>query len=247
MKIFSRRGTTAILSLFFLLSAALSAVTAGEIDLPELDAANFTTPLDNSYFPMALGNTYVYLAETDDELIINEITFTFDTRTVMGITCVVLHDVEWVYVEGLGMLKTEETDDWHAWDNFGNVWYFGEETTEYLYDDEWNLIGTSDEGSWEAGVDGAMPGIIMLASPMPGQSYQQEYFEGEAEDMGKVLRLNAEVAVEYGEFDGCLKTKEWTGLEPGHIEHKYYAPGLGLVFIKELKEKTVHVELIDID
>jgi hypothetical protein len=66
-----------------------------------------------------------------------------------------------------------------------------------------------------------------------------------AEDMAKVLRLNAMVSVEYGDFDECLKTKEWTPLDPGVIENKYYAPGAGLVLIEELKEKTVRVELID--
>jgi len=87
---------------------------------------------------------------------------------------------------------------------------------------------------------------VCWADPKPGDSYQQEYYEGEAEDMGKVLRLNARVSVEYGDYDDCIVTKEWTPLDPGVIEHKYYAPGVGLVFIEELKEKTVEVELIDI-
>ena len=86
----------------------------------------------------------------------------------------------------------------------------------------------------------------MLSNPMPGLSYQQEYYEDEAEDMGKVLKLNSNVSIEYGVYEGCLKTKEWTRLEPGHIEHKYYYPGVGLVFIEELKEKTVMVELNEI-
>ena len=75
---------------------------------------------------------------------------------------------------------------------------------------------------------------------------QQEYFEGEAEDMGKVLRLNASVSIDYGDYEDCLKTKEWTPLDPGTVEHKYYAPEVGLVYIEELKEKTVEVELIGI-
>jgi hypothetical protein len=199
------------------------------------------------YFPMAIGTTYVYEAETEDELILNEITITGATVNILGVDCTVVNDVEWVYIEELDdWFITEQTLDWHAWDNYGNVWYFGEDTVEYLYDDDWNLIGMSTEGSWEAGVDGAEPGIVMLADPMPGISYRQEYYEDEAEDMGKVLRLNAEVSIEYGDFEDCLKTKEWTKLEPGNIEHKYYAPGVGLVFIEELKEKTVKVELVDI-
>jgi hypothetical protein len=87
---------------------------------------------------------------------------------------------------------------------------------------------------------------LILAEPRPGVCYQQEYYEDSAEDKAKVLRLNAKVSVEYGDFKNCLKTKESTPLEPGNIEHKYYAPGTGLVLIEELKEKTVRVELIDI-
>jgi hypothetical protein len=217
-------------------------------ELPDITPADFSMPMDNTYLPMAIGDTYVYEAEEEDGVIINHITATSNTVVVMGITCTVVYDVEWIIIEDLGITNIlEETDDWYAWDNDGNVWYFGEDTTEYLYDDDWNLIGTSAEGSWEAGVDGALPGILMLAGPRQGLSYQQEFYEDEAEDMAKVLRLDAIVSVEYGEFENCLKTKEWTPLERGAIENKYYAPGLGLVFIEELSGgKTVYVELVDI-
>ena len=232
----------------FIMSICLSTgvAYAGNYEMPAFNPADFNAPQNNMYFPMAIGTTYVYEAETEDELIHNEITITAATVNILGVDCTVVHDVEWVYIEELDdWFITEQTLDWHAWDNYGNVWYFGEDTVEYLYDDDWNLIGMSTEGSWEAGVDGAEPGIVMLADPMPGISYRQEYYEDEAEDMGKVLRLNAEVSIEYGDFEDCLKSKEWTKLEPGNIEHKYYAPGVGLVFIEELKEKTVKVELVD--
>jgi hypothetical protein len=104
----------------------------------------------------------------------------------------------------------------------------------------------STEGSWEAGVDGAKPGIVMEADPQPGDSYGQEYFEGLAGDMGKVLRLGASVSVPYGVFEDCLKTKECTPLEPGVVEHKCYAWGVGLVLVTELKGKSVRVELVEI-
>jgi len=134
----------------------------------------------------------------------------------------------------------EDTYDWYAQDNDGNVWYFGEYTTAYL---EGGTI--SHEGSWEAGVNGAEPGVVMLANTLPGLSYRQEYLAGVAEDMGKVLRLNAKVSIGYGDFVNCLETKEWSPLEPGVVEHKFYAPGIGLVLIEELKEKTVRVELVN--
>jgi hypothetical protein len=91
-----------------------------------------------------------------------------------------------------------------------------------------------------------LPGYLILADPQPGVCYQQEFYEGEAEDAARILKLNSDVLIDMGEYWNCLKTKEWTGLEPGHIEHKYYYPGLGLVFIEELKEKTVKVELVDV-
>lgn len=214
--------------------------------LPDFDPANFSSPQDNTYWPMAIGDTYHYEAEDEDGLIVNEITNTGAPKVILGVTCTVVYDVEWIDVEGIGLVLTEETYDWYAWDNDGNVWYFGEATVEYLYDDDWNLLGSTTEGSWEAGVDGAEPGVVMLADPQPGDSYRQEYYEGVAEDMGKVLALNASVSVEYGDYEGCLKAKEWTQLDTGHVEHKYYAPGIGLVFIEELKGKTVLVELVDI-
>jgi hypothetical protein len=86
----------------------------------------------------------------------------------------------------------------------------------------------------------------MLADPMVGDTYRQEFLEDVAEDMAKVLRLNAEVSIEMGDFEDCLKTKEWSPLEKGAVENKYYAMGTGLVLVEELKEKTVRQELVDI-
>jgi hypothetical protein len=222
---------------------------AATVTVPPVDSSNFTSPRDNTYFPMsAIGKTYVYEAETKDELVRSEITFTTNTINILGITCIVVHDVERIYIPDLDKwVITEDTFDWFAWDNNGNVWYFGEDTEACLaFDEEWNCTETTTEGSWTAGVDGAEAGIIMLADPMPGISYRQEYYENVAEDMGKVLRLNARVSVQYGDFADCLQTKEWTPLSPGAIEHKYYAPGVGLVFVQEHKGKIVKVELIDI-
>jgi hypothetical protein len=236
------------MAVVMLIGLSVGAVQAGPCQLPPFDVNNFDNPQDNIYFPMAsIGYTYQYEAETEDELIRNYIYFTSETKEIMGVTCAVVYDVEWVWVEEEGQwFKLEETDDWHTWDNDGNFWYFGEWTTEFEFDDDWNPIGENNEGSWEAGVSDALPGIIILADPTPGTCVRQEYYEDEAEDMGKVLKLNAAVSIDYGDYDDCLKTKEWTGLEPGNVEHKYYAPNVGLVFIEELKEKTVEVELVDI-
>jgi hypothetical protein len=135
----------------------------------------------------------------------------------MGVTCVVVLDSEWVGTE-----LEEVTADWYAQDDSGNVWYFGEEAKEF---EDGQVVST--EGSWEAGVDGAQPGIVMKGNPIIGDVYRQEYYEGEAEDMGEVLSLSDTVSVPYGSFQNCLRTKDWTPLEPGIIENKFFAPNVG--------------------
>jgi hypothetical protein len=168
-----------------------------------------------------------------------------DQKT-LGVKTTVISDVEWIIVDGVGTRKVEDTTDYMACDRFGNVWYFGEDTTEYLYDENWNPTGTSKAGSRMAGVDGAQPGLLMLANPTPGTSYLQEFYEGVAEDMAQVANLGESVSVEFGDFENCLKTKEWTPLSPGTIEHKFYAPHVGLVYIEEHRGKTVKTQLVAI-
>jgi hypothetical protein len=240
-------GLTSVMAVVVLIGFLIGVAEAGPCELAEFQLTNFSDPGDNIYFPLVPGTTFVYEAETEDELILNEITVTSETELILGVSCTVVEDVEWISVDDGGTwILIEDTDDWYANDNAGNVWYFGEDTLKYLYDEDWILTGTSTEGSWKAGDFGALPGIIILADPTPGACVQQEYYEDEAEDRGKVLKLNASVSIELGDYEDCLETKEWTPLEPGNVEHKYYAPGVGLVFIEELKEKTVEVELVDI-
>lgn len=237
------------------LAFSITAVQADPCELPEFAAANFGTPVDNPYLPLSvIGKTFVYMAEDEDGLLINFIEFTEDTKEIMGVTCIVVYDVEYLQLEDGTFVKLEETWDWHAWDNFGNFWYFGEETTEYEYDDDWILTGCNNEGAWEAGLDVAgvgsiaEPGVILPAEPWPGDCYQQEYYVDVAEDVGKVLKLNEKCEDDEGnDSKQCMGMKEWTPLDPGNVEHKNYFPGKGLVRIEELKEKTVVVDLIEIN
>jgi len=208
---------------------------------PIIEPANFVSGIDNPYFPLTPGTTFIYEAETEDGLARNVTFVTHETKLILGVTCTVVQDT--VTLDGR---IEEDTEDWFAQDADGNVWYFGEFTTAYEYDDQGNQTGTSNEGSWEAGVEGALPGIVMQADPQPGESYRQEFLEGEAEDMAKVLRLNASVSVQYDDFEDCLETKEWTPLELGHVEQKFYAPGVGLVLVLEHHGKIVRVELVDV-
>lgn len=237
----------AAFALVLLASLWSSAALADKLAPPDLDPANFTSPAANPFFPLVPGTTWFYASQTEEGLVRTEVTATSDTRLIQGVTAIVVHDVVWLDVLDGPTVLIEDTFDWYAADNFGNVWYLGESTVEHFYDENWNETGTSSEGSWEAGVNDAQAGIIMPASPSAGLSYRQEFAEGVAEDMAKVERLNAEVSVTYGDFANVLVTKEWTPLEPGAVERKYYAAGIGLILVEEFHGKgTVREQLTNV-
>lgn len=244
---------TSVMVVVMLMGFSVGVVRAGKCELPDFDADNFTSPADNPYLSMSnsIDHTYVYEAETDEGLIRDYQYFYTPSPAIniLGVDVIVVYDVEYLFVEDLeAWVILEQTWDWHAWDNDGNFWYFGEDTVAYEWDEDWTCYTTSTEGAWDPRVDDAEPGIILLADPHQGDCVQQEFYEGEAEDRGKVLRLNGNVS-DHCDKD-CLVTKEFTKLDPGNIEHKYYARdedglGLGLVYIEELKEKTVIFELVE--
>jgi hypothetical protein len=209
---------------------------------PEIDPSDFVKEIDNPYFPLEPGTTWVYEGETPEGTERVEDTVLRETKRVMGVECVVLRDRVWLNGELI-----EDTVDWHAQDKEGNVWYFGEYTKEYE-----NGKVVSTEGSFEAGEEGALPGIIMPADPKVGDSYRQEYYRGEAEDMAKVISLNGTgltdaVSTPYGSFnEDVLVTKDWNPLEPDILEHKYYAPGIGLIGETKVTGPAEKIELIDL-
>jgi hypothetical protein len=201
-----------------------------------IDPADFSTTVDHPYFPLEPGSSLIYEGSSEDGATRVTVTVLFETKVVMGVECRVVLD-EVIVVDEL----RESTRDWYAQDDDGNVWYFGEDTKEYEDGEV-----TSTAGSWEAGVDGAVPGIIMKADPAVGDVYQQEYLAGEAEDMAEGLEVDATVQVPYGSFDSVVKTKDWTPLEPGVVEEKYYAPGMGLVLTKQVEGGSEWERLIDL-
>ena len=136
----------------------------------------------------------------------------------------------------------EDTLDWYAQDKWGNVWYLGEDTKEFE-----NGKVVSTEGSWEAGVDGAEAGVVVPASPEAGMAYRQEYYEGEAEDVGEILSLDERVEVPFGAFDDVVMTKDTTPLEPDVLEHKFYARGVGPVLVIALSGGGGREELISFE
>ncbi len=201
---------------------ALDETAAGDQYTVEIDPADFVDGIDNPYLPLVPGTKWRYEAHTEDgETERIELEVLSETRQVMGVTATILHDMVFVDDE-----LAEDTHDWFAQDKEGNVWYLGEEVDNY---EDGVLINHA--GAWEWGVDGALPGIIMWADPAAhiGESYRQEYLPGQAEDMGQVLSVGESVTVPFGSFDGVLKTLDTTALEPGVQEHKYYAPGIGVI------------------
>lgn len=180
-----------------------------------INPADFVPVIDNPYFPLEPGTTFV---TQSSEGSVDTFEVTRQTKVIDGVTCVVVADTTTI-----GGHWAEKTLDYFAQDKDGNVWYFGESTMAI---DNGHV---SKEGSWLAGVDGAQPGIIMEASPHKGDTYSQENAPGVAEDMATVTGLNESVSVPYGTFDHVLQTDETTSLEPLALEHKLYVSGVGFV------------------
>lgn len=207
----------------------------GGIYHPLIDPQDFVPLVDNPYFPLLPGTTLIYEKNTEDGIEHLEVAVTHRTKEILGVTCTVVHAVE-----SLAGAVTEDTLDWFAQDVWGNVWYFGE-LTKRVQEGQVVSLG----GSWEAGQDGAKPGIIMEAAPEKGDLYRQEFLIGEAEDLAGVLSLSASITVHYGMFTDCLQTLDFTPIEPGNAEYKYYAPGVGLILEAD-PESGERLELIDI-
>lgn len=188
----------------------------------EIDPADFLPAdsiLGNTYFPMIVGRIMIYDGMEGSTVIHVEERVTDSIKVILGVDCRVVQAKE--YEDGE---LIEDTYDWYAQDRSGNVWYFGEDSREI---EGGQVVSTS--GSWESGVDGALPGIIMMQDPLIGIWYRQEYYKGEAEDVAQVLSIGETMTVPYGTFTNCLRTLEYNPLEPGVEENKIYAPGVGLL------------------
>jgi hypothetical protein len=209
-------------------SASVRGINGGACKRPYdlvISVADFTTAngqrnvVDNPYFPLQVGTTFTYEGYKEGGSLRDVMVVTSQQKTIMGVPIMVVRDTAWE-----GGILAEDTFDWYAQDDAGNVWYFGEDTTEF--DADGNV--ETKEGSWEAGADGAKPGILMLAQPRSGHTYRQEYAPGVAVDMATVMSLSKHANVPYGSFTNVVATKEFSCIEQG-ISHKYYVRGLGLV------------------
>lgn len=204
-----------------------------------LDPANFRTDITNPYWPMKPGTRWTYRnveAGNPPQDIVVVVT-SATKKLANGITARVVRDTG----RSQGQI-VEDTVDWYAQDAEGNVWYMGEQTAEFE-----NGKVVSRAGSWEAGKDGAMPGIMLPAQPQVGQKYRQEYKKGEAEDNGEVLASNHLVEVKAGRYQKALVTMDTSGVEKTAVEYKFYAPGVGPLLALDISGGASREELVKVD
>ena len=199
-------------------------------------ASAFSPVATNRWFPLEPGMRWEYRGVKDGRPMREIVRVTAHVERVAGVPCATVDDRAWVD----GKLA-ERTTDWYTQDAHGTVWYYGERTAEL---DRRGRV-TSREGSWRSGVDGARAGIFMPAHPRAGVAFAQEHYAGHAEDHFRIVSRHASVTVPYGAFNGtALMTREWSPLEPGVRDGKWYIKGIGVVREATLKGPQEHAELV---
>jgi hypothetical protein len=204
---------------------------------PTIHPGQFAPNVDNPWFPLRPGTTYVYAGVKDGERAIDVFAVSGQVVVVDGVRTRVVNDR--LYLNGT---LTERTADYYAQDRCGNVWYFGEDTAEL--DAAGRVV--SREGSFRAGVDGAQPGVFMQAKPELGRWFRQEWSPGNAEDQFRVIDKNATATVPYGAFHHALRTEEITALEPGVVDNKLYVRGIGELSERSVKGPVERLSLVDV-
>ncbi len=204
---------------------------------PRIDPSRFGPNVDNAWFPLRPGTTYVYAGSEDGAALVDVFAPSRRPRLIDGVRTRVVHDR--LLTDGV---LTERTTDYYAQDVCGNVWYFGEDTAEL---DEHGKV-TSRDGSWRSGRAGAQPGVFMPARPRLGRTFRQEWSLGVAEDQFTAVSRHARADVPYGHFTCALRTTEVTALEPGVVDKKLYARGVGQVVEQTVKGGTEKLLLVDV-
>ncbi len=227
-----RISPLAIASVVLVAQIACTSVSYHPVIVP----AEFSTVINNQYFTLTPGKMMVFEAATPDGQERIEIQVMDETKEIMGVKTIVYWDRVWLDGELI-----EDTKDYLAQDNEGNVWYFGEDVDNY---EDGEL--KDHAGSWIAGVDGAQPGIWMKAKPIVGETYRQEYYAGEAEDMADVLSVTEAVTVRGKTYQNCLKTFDYTPLDPDAQEHKYYCPEVGGMVLEAHVKDDERAELVSV-
>jgi hypothetical protein len=187
---------------------------------PQVPApAHFVATIDNPYFPLPVGTTFISRGVEGSRREIDRMAVTKGTKVIQGVTTTVVRDI----LRHQGVV-IEKTFDWYAQDDQGNVWYFGEDTKVFLKNGK-----VDPSGSWETGVNGALPGIIMEADPQIPDAYRQECLSGQAEDSAWTIVRGGSTTVPYGTVHQVVRSLEFSPLEPNVVSEKVYGPGLGIV------------------
>lgn len=215
---------------------AFASTSFAAAELPTFNVSNFSNPtkVTNPWLSLPVGREFEYAGETDEGMETIEIEITGETKKVLGIKTLVYRDIVWV--DGV---VVEDTRDYLAQDNKGNVWYFGEDVDNYE-----NGKIVDHDGSWLAGVDGAKPGYWMKANPKVGDYYKQEFYAGEAEDEAKVLSVNEKVKIGLGTYSNCLKIQDIVPGDPV-VEYKYYCKQVGGLVLEEKPVEGERIELVE--
>ena len=203
---------------------------------PIIQPGDFVDTVNHKYFRLQPGTTYRYQQKTEDGLKRVEIEVTSETKEVMGVRTTVVRDRVWTNDR-----LEEDARDWYAQDKEGNVWYFGESVDNYR---EGKL--SDHKGSWEAGVDGAKPGLVIRNEPKPGDTYRKEYYRGKAEDMGTVVALGRRVSVPYGTFEDCVQIRDWSRIKADENDYNFYCSGVGFLVLTEQGKASARLELVDV-
>jgi hypothetical protein len=185
-----------------------------------LDPDDFTTRIDNPYWPMVPGTTWHYVERESGEKRTVTVRVTRRTRVIEGVRARVVHDV----VRDEDGVILENTWDWFAQDSHANIWYLGERTREYE-----DGVPVNQEGSFQHGRAGAQAGVVVPGRPRTGCAYREEFLAGEAEDRARILSTTERIQTRFGLRHRVLQTANTTPLEPDVLENKFYARGLGPV------------------
>jgi hypothetical protein len=226
----------AVVSIGAVLASSAVAKSKTSTSAPVFDPNNFVAVVDNNYFPLPVGRTLVYSGIKDGQSQRDVVTVTNKTKIILGVSATVVSDV----ADHDGIVL-ERTSDWYAQDKQGNVWYLGEDTVHFLANGKGDTTG-----SWEAGVKGAVPGIIMEANPQIPDAYRQECFAGEAEDTAWVVATHGSTKVAYGDLHHVLTSLESTRVEPGAYDEKIYGPGIGIVRERALTGTSEFAQLVSV-
>lgn len=217
-------------TVFCLCVTLISAPVAHAADpvLPVFDAADFATPKPNAYFPLDMGSSSTLSGtRTDGKPVVeyDVLTVQGPGPTIMGVPTILMLDE--AFADGV---MVERSFDYFAADQDGNIWYFGEDVTNFRYDDAGKFLGTDSKSAWRAGVNGALPGISLPAAPVVGLTlFQEQAPADEAMDYAEVVAVGLDITGPAGTFHDVIQMFEASTVEPDLREFKYYAPGVGMI------------------